>query len=143
MKGLNKAYLIGNLGQDPELRVTASGKSLLKLSLATPNARKVGEEWVETPDWHRLSFWGKDAEYVARYAKKGDLLAVECAIRQNKWTDKDNVVHYGVDLVVDRVLMIQGRNRRPEALAQADDDVPARPPRGEGARGDEVDEVPF
>ena len=103
MKGLNRAYLIGNLGQEPELRTSASGIPLLKLSLATPNARKVNEEWVDTPDWHRLTVFGNDAEYLARYAHKGDTLAVECAIRPNRWTDKDNVVHYEVNLIVERV----------------------------------------
>jgi single-strand DNA-binding protein len=111
VKGLNKAYLIGHIGQDPELRTTAGGKQILKVSLATPNARKVGDQWVETPDWHRITLWDKSAEFVATYAHKGDVLAVECAIRPGKWTDKDNVVHYEVNLVVDRVLWLNGKHR--------------------------------
>lgn len=111
MKGLNKAYLIGNIGQDPEMRTTAAGKQLVKLSLATPYNRKVGDEWVETPDWHRLTCWDKTAEFIATNARKGDVLAVECAIRPRKWTDKDNVVHYEIDLVVDRVLWLNGKHR--------------------------------
>ena len=147
MKGLNRAYLIGNIGQDPELRTTAAGKQLLKLSLATPHGRKVGEEWVETPDWHRLTLFGQQAEYVARYARKGDLLAVECAIRPNKWTDKENVVHFQVDLIVDRVLMLQGRNRPVPAQAEGDEPDASEASRPEVERRapvrDDVDEVPF
>ena len=111
MKGLNKAYLIGHIGQDPELRTTAGGKQLVKLSLATSNARKVNDEWIDTPDWHRLTFWDKQAEFISNYARKGDVLAVECAIRPNKWTDKDNVVHYEVNLFVERVLWLNGKHR--------------------------------
>jgi single-strand DNA-binding protein len=111
MKGLNKAYLIGHLGQDPELRTTANGKQIVKVSLATPNVKKAGETWVETPDWHRLVLFDKNAEFVANYGHKGAVLAVECAIRPNKWTDKDNVVRYEVNLMVDRVLWLNGKQR--------------------------------
>lgn len=111
MKGLNRAYLIGNLGQEPELRTAASGAVVLKLSLATPNSRKVNDTWVDTPDWHRVTAFGSDAEFLARNAHKGDTLAVECAIRPNKWTDKDGVVRYDVSLIIDRIAWLGSRNR--------------------------------
>lgn len=111
MKGLNKAYLIGHIGQDPELRATASGKQVLKLSLATPHAKKVGDEWQEQPDWHRLTVFDQNAEFLARYAHKGDVLAVECAIRPNKWTDGNGVTRYDIAIVVERVLWLNGRGR--------------------------------
>lgn len=108
-RGLNRAYLIGNVGQDPELRTTLGGKQIVKLSLATPNSRKVGDEWIDQPDWHRITFFDRDAEYIAKYAHKGDMLAVECAIRPNKWTDRENVTHYEVNLNVERVLWLNAR----------------------------------
>lgn len=114
MKGLNVAYLIGHIGRDPKLRSTAGGKPIVKLSLATPNTRKVGDEWVETPDWHQLTLWEQNAEFVAHYARKGDVIAVECAIRPSKWTDKSNVVHYGIDLAVNRVLWLNGKHGKRE-----------------------------
>lgn len=128
MKGLNKAYLIGHIGQDPELRTTASGKQLVKLSLATPNARRVGDEWVDTPDWHRVTLFDKQAEYVATHARKGDVLAVECAIRPNKWTDSNNVVRYEVSLIVDRVLWLNGRHKAASDPAAARTAAPPPPP---------------
>ena len=145
MKGLNKAYLIGHIGQDPELRTTAGGKQLLKLSLATPNVRKMGDEWVETPDWHRLTIWDKTAEFIATYARKGDVLAVECAVRPGKWTDKENVVRYQVDLVVDRVLWLNGKHRGategagPESTDTARGPIPQPP--AMSAQGEE--DLPF
>ena len=124
MKGLNKAYLIGHVGQDVELRTTASGKRVARVSLATPNTRKIGEEWVDVPDWHRLVAFDKEAEFLADYARKGGTLAVECAIRPNKWTDRDNVTRYEVQLVVDRVLWLNvPKSNTPPAPTPAPDDT--------------------
>ena len=109
MNGLNKAYLIGNIGHEPELRTSASGKPILKVNIATPFARKVDDAWIDAPDWHRLTLFDRNAEYVGRHAHKGDGLAVECAIRPNKWTDKENVVHHEVNLIVERVLWLSSR----------------------------------
>ncbi len=106
MNGLNKAYIMGTVGHEPEIRSTPVGLAILKLSVATPNSRKVGDEWVDTPDWHRLTFHGRDAEYVSTTAHKGSSIAVECTIRPNKWTDRNNVMHYEVALVVERVLWL-------------------------------------
>jgi len=118
MNGLNKAYLIGNLGRDPEMRATAGGLAIAKINLATRHARKVNEQWVDQPDWHRLTAFDKTAEYIGRNAHKGDSLAVECAIRPRKWTDKDAKAHYEVDLIVERVLWLHRRNA-PAAIGQA------------------------
>lgn len=106
MRGLNRAYLIGYIGHDPELRSTASGKNVVKLSLATPASRKVGDEWVETQDWHRLTLFDGAATYIAQHGRKGSMLAVECSIRPSKWTDREGRVHYEVNLIVDRVLWL-------------------------------------
>ncbi len=124
MRGLNKAYFIGNIGHEPELRTTASGKPVLKLNIATQSARKVNDTWVEHPDWHRLTIFGKNAEWLARAAHKGDMIAVDCVVRPNRWTDKDGRAHYDVDLVVERVLWLNQRNRAipgPDVEMEEDD----------------------
>jgi single-strand DNA-binding protein len=120
MKGLNRAFFIGHLGHDPELRSSASGLALLKVSIATPASRKVNETWIDTPDWHRLTLFGQEAEFLGRYAKKGDSLAVECSIRPSRWTDKEGQTHHEVSLVVDRVLWLSSRARtgQEDALEQ-------------------------
>ena len=129
MHGLNKAYLIGHIGQDPEIRTTANGRQLVKFSLATPHRRKVGEEWVDTPDWHRLTIFDKSAALIGTYARKGDMLAVECSLRPNKWTDGYGVDRYEVDLVVDRVLWLNGKHRGAEAKGAT-----PTPPEDDGTR---------
>ena len=131
MKGLNRAFLIGHLGHEPELRTTAGGSALLKISMATPNARKIGEEWVDSPDWHRLTVFGQDAEFLARHAHKGDLIGVECALRPSKWVDREGQVHHVLDLVVDRILLLETRRPRPEPVVVAESEAPLPPTAGE------------
>lgn len=113
MKGLNKVYLIGYIGQSPELRRSANGTSVLKLSVATPNVRKINDEWVDTPDWHRLTAFGHDADYLSRFGRKGSSVALECYLKQSRWTDREGRVHNDVEIVIDRVLWLGTRNHKP------------------------------
>jgi single-strand DNA-binding protein len=99
--GQNKLILFGLIGADPEMRVTASGKELVKLSIATDNGnRKVGENQGQpiyekvAPTWHRVNFWGADAITVHKNLKKGDQIGVECRMTSSKFTDKENIVRY-------------------------------------------------
>ncbi len=119
MRGLNKAFLIGHLGHEPELRVAPSGTAVLKINVATPASRKVNDAWIDAPDWHRLTIFGKTAEYVARTAHKGDLIAVECTVRPTRWTDRDKVTRYDVSLIVDRLLALHSRSRAAYTLGDA------------------------
>lgn len=145
MNGLNKAYLLGRLGAEPESRQTASGKRFVRLSLATSARQKVNDEWVETTDWHRLSAWDRDADYLERYAHKGDALCVECSIRPSRWTDQEGKVHYEVNLVIQRIHWLQSRSRSVEAAAGRGPDEALRMPDGaELGGGDEGgDPIPF
>ena len=111
MRGMNKAYLMGHIGHEPELRTAASGMAVLKLNVATPGGRKVDGQWVDQPDWHRVTLFEKNAEYVARFAHKGDAIALECTIRPSKWTDRENVVRYEVNLLVDKVVWLSSKPR--------------------------------
>lgn len=141
MNGLNKAFFIGRLGQEPELRSTPAGVTLVRFSLATPHSRKVGDEWKEETDWHRITSFGSNAEYLAKYAHKGDAAAIECAVRQNKWTDKEGKVHYETNFVVDRVLWLFSRPRASDAPGLS---TPPVPTIVVGDRSDEtVEEIPF
>ena len=117
MNGLNKAYFLGRLGAEPEIRVTSSGKKVAKLSLATSSRHKVNDEWVESADWHRITAWDRDAEYLERFAHKGDALCVECSVKPSRWTDQEGKAHYEVNLVIQRVHWLQSRSRSTEAAA--------------------------
>ena len=106
MRGLNKAYLIGTIGADVEIRTSPGGATVARVSLSTPSVRSVDGEAVDVPDWHRLTAHGTEATYLADRGVKGSTLAVECVIRPNRWTDKDGHTHVDAALVVDRVLFL-------------------------------------
>jgi single-strand DNA-binding protein len=112
MNGMNRVILIGHIGTDPEVRSTAAGKRVVRLSVATHNARKVDGAWVDGADWHRVVAFDRTAEFLGRFARKGDLLAVDCVLRPRKWEDANGKTQYDVNIVVDRVAALHSRTRR-------------------------------
>jgi len=129
MKGLNRAFFIGPVAADPEVRSTAGGLAVVRFAIGTPVARKVEGGWEEETHWHKVVAFGKDGEFLARYAHKGDPVAVECAIRQNRWTDKDGKVHFDTSFVVERICWL-GRKASRVATAggEAREEAPLPPP---------------
>jgi single-strand DNA-binding protein len=118
MASLNKVMIIGNLGRDPEVRYTADGAAIANLSLATTSSWKdknTGEKKEET-EWHRVVFYGKIAEIVGQYAKKGRPLYVEGRLKTRKWTDKEGVEKYTTEIVADQMQLLGGR----EGMGEAD-----------------------
>lgn len=120
MNGMNRVILIGHVGQDPEVRSTASGKRVLRVSIATNNARKVDGNWVETTDWHRVVAFDRTADFLGRFARKGDLLAVDCVLRPRKWEDASGKTQHDVNIVVDRIAALHSRTRRDVGDGRAD-----------------------
>lgn len=112
MNGMNRVILIGHIGSDPEVRSTASGKRVVRLSVATNNARKVDGSWVDSTDWHRVVAFDRTADFLGRFARKGDLLAVDCVLRPRKWEDANGKAQYDVNIVVERVAALHSRTRR-------------------------------
>jgi single-strand DNA-binding protein len=101
-RSLNKVMLIGNVGSDPEVRTTPSGKRVAKVSLATNWKR--GQE--DRTEWHRLTFWEGLAEVVERYVKKGDRLYVEGRLEYSQTQDDQGGVKYWTDIVVNEMIMM-------------------------------------
>jgi single-strand DNA-binding protein len=91
MRGVNKVILVGNLGRDPEVRYTASGTAVAKLSLATSESwrdKTTGEPQEQT-EWHRVVFYGQLAETVGTILHKGSKVFVEGSLHTRKWQDKE------------------------------------------------------
>ena len=98
-RSLNKVMLIGNVGSDPEIRATASGNRVGKLSLATNRQWKDGSGGQqEKTEWHRLTFFGRLVDIVEQWVKKGDRLYVEGRIEYSQ-TEKDGQTKYWTDIV--------------------------------------------
>lgn len=108
MAGLNKALLLGNLGRDPDLRFTPKGTPVLNFPMATTRRWKDREtkEVRDQTDWHRIVVWGRQAEVLAEYLKKGSQIHVEGRIQTRTWTDKDDVTRYTTEIVASRIQML-------------------------------------
>ena len=118
-RGINKVILIGNLGQDPEVRYTQSGDAIANVSLATSETWKdknTGEPQERT-EWHRVVFFGKVAEVVKEYLHKGSKIYVEGQLRTRKWQGQDGQDRYTTEVVVAMGGTMQMLDSRPEGGA--------------------------
>lgn len=125
MRGINKVMLIGGVGQDPEIRFTPSGAPVASLSLATDDSykdRNTGQ-MIKVTDWHNIVVFGKLAEVVQQYVKKGSKLYVEGKQKTRKWQDKNGQDRYTTEVVVNiegTIQMLDSRsvdNTRAPAVA--------------------------
>jgi len=111
-RGINKVILIGNLGQDPEVRYMPSGSAVLNISLATSESwrdKQSGEQQDRT-EWHKLVFYAKLAEIVGQYLKKGAKIYVEGRLQTSKWQDKNSGAdRYSTEIIVSDMQMLDGR----------------------------------
>lgn len=126
---MNKVILIGNIGKDPEVKYTGSGKAVAKVALAT-NERYKDEagEWKEKAEWHNIVAWERTAEVIKEYVKKGDKLCVDGRIQTRSWDDKQTgQKKYMTEIVADRIeLLGSPGGTKPEKKAEAapDNDFP-------------------
>ena len=107
---VNKAILVGNLGQDPEIRSTGSGTPVATLRIATSDRRKDRDgNWTDHTEWHTVVVFGRQAENVGRFCKKGKQLFIEGRIQTRKWQDRDGRDRYNTEIVADNVRFLGGR----------------------------------
>ncbi|MES2591291.1 MAG: single-stranded DNA-binding protein [Bacteroidota bacterium] len=103
----NKVQLIGNLGMDPEIKVINNDNKLAKVSIATNESYKNAKgELVKETQWHNLIAWGKTADLMEKYLKKGSEVAVEGKLINRNYTDKDGIKRYVTEIQVNEVLML-------------------------------------
>ena len=110
-RGINKVILIGNLGADPDVRYTASGAAVCNINLATTETwrdRESGEQQEKT-EWHRVVFFGRLAEIVAEYLRKGSQVYIEGRLQTRKWQDKEGNDRYTTEIVANEMQMLGGR----------------------------------
>jgi single-strand DNA-binding protein len=150
-RGINKVILIGNLGDDPEVRYTQGGSAVANVRLATTESWKDKEsgEKQERTEWHRVVFFGRLAEIVAEYLKKGAQVYVEGSIRTNKWQDKEGKDRYTTEIIASEMQMLGGRGGRAAGGDAPGRDQGAAAPRAraeeKSKKDDEFvdDDIPF
>ena len=109
-KGVNKVILVGNLGNDPEVRYMPNGNAVANLSLATSESWKDPQGQVqERTEWHRLTMYRRLAEIAGEYLKKGSQIYVEGKLQTRKWQDQQGQDRYTTEIIVDQMQMLGGR----------------------------------
>ena len=125
MSSLNRVFLIGRLGKDPDVRYTADGQQVATMSVATDESYTSNGQKHEKTEWHRVVAWGKAADFCARYLAKGRLIYVEGKLQTRKWADQSGAERYTTEIIASRV---QGLDRRAENEPAVHDpaDAPGR-----------------
>ena len=108
-RGVNKVILVGNLGNDPDMKYTQGGMAICTLSLATTSVRKDKDgNQQEKTEWHRVKLFGKLGEIAGEYLRKGRQVYIEGSIRYDKFTGQDGVEKYFTDIVANEMQMLGG-----------------------------------
>jgi len=109
-RGVNKVILVGNLGQDPEIRYMQNGKAVANLSMATSEVWKDQQgQQQEKTEWHRVVAFDKLAEIIGEYVKKGSKIYCEGKLQTRKWTDQQGVERYSTEIVISEMQMLDSK----------------------------------
>ncbi len=122
MASLNKIMLIGNLGKEPEIRVTASGQTVANFSLATKEQfkNKSGER-EERTEWHSIVVWGRLAEIARDYLHKGKQVYIEGRLQTRKWQDKNGQDRYTTEVVAELMQMLGNKGDGSKTVQESSD----------------------
>jgi single-strand DNA-binding protein len=136
---VNRVMLIGNLGKDPEVRFTPSGRAVGRFPIATSEVWNDAEgQRQERTEWHNVVVWGKQAETCGQYLAKGRQVYVEGSIRTRQYDDKEGQRRYITEIIAQRVQFLGGRGG--DAPRGAVDEPP---PVGAPSTSPEDDDIPF
>ncbi|HLO66885.1 MAG TPA: single-stranded DNA-binding protein [Holophaga sp.] len=144
---LNKVMLIGNLGRDPELKMTPSGQALARFSVATTETWKnpQGEKQTKT-EWHNVVVWGKQAEIAEKYLRKGKQVLIEGRIQYREYTDQSGAKRTACDIRCDNFVMLgrmEDGGGRPAAADRGPEEEYGAPSNIPAASGGYDEDIPF
>ena len=112
MAGINKVVIVGNLGNDPEIRTMPNGEAVANISVATSESwtDKMTGERREVTEWHRIVFYRRQAEVAGQYLRKGSKVYVEGRLKTRKWQDQNGQDRYTTEIQGDVLQMLDSRN---------------------------------
>jgi single-strand DNA-binding protein len=141
-RGVNKAIIVGTLGQDPDIKYTASGSAVVNISVATNESwkDKTSGQQVEKTEWHRIVVFGKLAEIAAQYLKKGSQAYFEGKIQTRKWQDQTGNDKYTTEIVANEMQMLGGKSESSASAQRQPQQAPAASAPGDD---DEFLDIPF
>lgn len=129
-RGINKIILVGNLGQDPELRYTGSGTAVCNMRLATNESYKdASGQMVDKTEWHSIVAWSKLAEICGEYLKKGSQVYFEGSLQTRSYDDKDGNTKWVTEIKAKEMMMLSGGDSAPQGSQrpQQQSKPPAQP----------------
>ena len=143
-RGVNKVILVGNLGQKPEMRYTATQTAVANISIATTESWKDKEsgENRDKTEWHRVVFFGNLAEIAEKYLDKGSSVYIEGKIQTRKWQDKEGKDRWTTEVLGNQLTMLGSRNTS-ESPTQANDSSSTPFPEDDSGPGLTDDDIPF
>ena len=142
MAGINKVILVGNLGNDPDIRTMPNGDAVTKISVATSeswNDKNTGER-REVTEWHRIVFYRRQAEVAGEYLRKGSKVYVEGRLRTRKWQDQNGQDRYTTEIQGDVLQMLDSRQSGDN---QDKPSTSSKPKQQAESAGDFNDDIPF
>jgi single-strand DNA-binding protein len=152
-RGVNRVILVGNVGQDPEVKYMPSGNAVTNISVATSESwkdKQTGQQQERT-EWHRVTFFNRLGEIAGEYLRKGSKVYVEGSMRTRKWQDQSGQDRYTTEVVGSEMQMLDSRgDSQPQQHAPApqqappQQQVPQQPPQAPPAGFDDYsDDIPF
>jgi len=146
MGSVNKVILVGNLGRDAELRYTPGGAAVAKFSLATTETwnDKSGQKQERT-EWHNIDIWGKQAETLTEYLRKGKQVYVEGRLQTDEYTDKEGIKRKSTKIRGDRIVLLGGGGGGRGGYARDESEGSRAPAGGAEAPAEPLtdDDIPF
>ena len=144
MAGINKVIIVGNLGNDPEIRTMPNGDAVAKISVATSESwvdKNTNERKTQT-EWHSIVFYRRQAEVAGEYLRKGSKVYVEGRLRTRKWQDQNGQDRYTTEIQGDNLQMLGGRQDEPKQAKASK--VKPEPLSAMAEQGDSFDDnIPF
>ncbi len=128
-RGINKAIIVGNCGQDPETRYSAGGAAITNITVATSDTwkdKQTGQNQERT-EWHRIVFFNRLAEIAGEYLKKGSKVYVEGRLQTRKWQDQSEQDRYTTEIVASEMQMLDSREGAPQGGPRPYPESPAAP----------------
>ncbi len=133
---VNKVILVGRLGADPDIRYSPNGVAIAKFNLATNDSVPAGEgKWEEKTEWHRVTTFGKTAEFCGNYLAKGRMVYVEGSIRTNQWDDPQGQKRYFTEIIAREIQMLGSADGQGQGQNQSQSHGQGQQGQGQGQQG--------
>ena len=144
-RGVNKVILVGNLGQKPEMRYTATQSAVANISIATTESWKDKEsgEMRDKTEWHKVVYFGKLAEIVEKYLDKGSSVYIEGKLQTRKWQDKSGADRWTTEIVVNELTMLGSRASNSNNAPMQSNESESPFPQDDSGPGLTDDDIPF